>query len=181
LIESLDTALAQIPAERRGAARVLFTAHSIPLEMARTSNYGGALLEVAARVAGGSRLLGTIPWRLVYQSRSGPPRQPWLEPDVRDALTELASGGVKDVVVAPIGFLSDHMEVRFDLDTQARRHATSLGVNMIRAATVGTHHAFISLLGELIEARVNATAPQRPWPCAEHCCAPPAPRPAPAP
>jgi ferrochelatase len=178
LAEALDAALARIPAERRTAsansARVLFTAHSIPLAMAQTSSYAADLLDVATRVAWASRELGKTPWQLVYQSRSGSPREPWLEPDVRDALTALAEKGVRDVVVAPIGFLSDHMEVRFDLDTLARAHAEKLGLNMIRAATVGTHPAFVALLGELIEARWSNAVPARPWPCAEHCCVAPA-------
>ena len=175
LAESLDAALIQIPPERRAAARVLFTAHSIPLELAQTSSYTADLLDVASRVAWASRELGKTVWQLVYQSRSGSPQQPWLGPDVREALTGLAERGTRDVVVAPIGFLSDHMEVKFDLDTQARQRAEELGLNMIRAATVGTHPAFVALLGDLIEARWSHAAPARPWPCAESCCVAPAP------
>jgi len=109
-------------------------------------------------------------YRLVFQSRSGPPHQPWLEPDVRDALREEARAGVKDLVVAPIGFISDHMEVKFDLDTQARELAASLGLHMVRAATVGTHPKFVSMIRELIEARLSGACEACPWPCTETCC-----------
>jgi len=171
LIDRARAAFEQLPAERRAAARLLFTAHSIPLEMVRTSKYLDQLKEVARRVAEG---IGHAEYRLVFQSRSGPPHQPWLEPDVRDALREAAQAGVKDVVIAPIGFVSDHMEVKFDLDTQARELADSLGVNMVRAATVGTHPRFIAMIRELIEKRLSGASPACPWPCEEHCCPPPA-------
>jgi ferrochelatase len=167
LIERVRAAFEQIPAERRAGAKLLFTAHSIPLAMARTSKYLGQLAEVAHRVADG---IQHPEYRLVFQSRSGPPHQPWLEPDVRDALREEALAGVKDVVVAPIGFISDHMEVKFDLDTQARELAESLGLNMVRAATVGTHPKFIEMIRELIEGRLSGAREAWPWPCEENCC-----------
>jgi ferrochelatase len=108
-------------------------------------------------------------YRLVFQSRSGPPQQPWLEPDVREALSEIAAGGgSRDVVVAPIGFISDHMEVRFDLDTQAREHAARLGLNMVRAKTVGTHPRFIRMIRELIEERMVGSPFAEG--CLENCC-----------
>jgi len=173
LIERVRDAFTQVPEERRAGTKLLFTAHSIPLAMAQTSRYLDQLTEVARRVAEGIR---HPEYRLVFQSRSGPPHQPWLEPDVRDALREEALAGVKDVVVAPIGFISDHMEVKFDLDTQARELAESLGVNMVRAATVGTHPKFIAMIRELVEQRLNGTRPAWPWPCDENCC--PNPRPA---
>lgn len=171
LIDRVRAAFDELPAERRAAARLLFTAHSIPLEMVRTSKYLDQLKEVARRVAEG---IGHAEYRLAFQSRSGPPHQPWLEPDVRDALREEARAGVKDVVVAPIGFVSDHMEVKFDLDTQARELADSLGLNMVRAATVGTHPKFIAMIRELIEERLSGLRPACPWPCEENCCPPPA-------
>ncbi len=153
--------------ESRATTKLLFTAHSIPLAMAQTSKYLDQLNEVARRVALG---IQHPEYRLVFQSRSGPPHQPWLEPDVRDALREEALAGVKDVVVAPIGFISDHMEVKFDLDTQARELAESLGINMVRAATVGTHPKFIAMIRELIQERLGGTRDAWPWPCEVNCC-----------
>jgi len=177
LTESLDAALGQIPDERRAATRVLFTAHSIPVAMAETSSYVEQLNAVARSVASASKRMKTLtsaePWRLVFQSRSGAPHQPWLEPDVRDALAVATDDGVRDVVVAPIGFISDHMEVKFDLDTQAARHAAKLGLNMVRAATVGTHPKFIEMLRIMIEERLQKLSEPWPWPCLENCCASP--------
>ena len=167
LTERVRDALARIPEQRRGAARLLCTAHSIPLEMAQTSRYLEQLTEVARRVAAGA---GFSAHRLVFQSRSGPPSQPWLEPDVREALSEEAAAGVKDVVVAPIGFTSDHMEVVFDLDTQAREHAEKLGLNMVRAATVGTHPKFVAMIREQIAERLSGATEAWMWPCMANCC-----------
>ena len=139
-------------------AKVLFTAHSIPLAMAAGCQYEVQLREACRLVCAG---LGRNDWQLVYQSRSDPPSQPWLEPDVCDALRDLQSscGGV-DVVLVPIGFLSDHMEILFDLDTEARALCDQLGLNMVRAETVGTHPAFVKMIRELILERTSAT-PQR--------------------
>lgn len=167
LIERVRDAVAQIPEDRRGAARLLATAHSIPLAMAQTSKYLEQLTEVARRVAAGAGCAGH---RLVFQSRSGRPSEPWLEPDVRAALSEEAAAGTIDVVVAPIGFIMDHMEVVFDLDTQAREHARALGLNMVRAATVGTHPKFVGLIRELIEERLSGATAAWMWPCRENCC-----------
>ncbi|MGB8260733.1 MAG: ferrochelatase, partial [Terracidiphilus sp.] len=167
LIERVSDAFAHVPEERRAGTKLLFTAHSIPVAMSQTSNYFGQLTDVARLVAQGVR---HPEYRLVFQSRSGPPQQPWLEPDVRDALREEARAGVKDVVVAPIGFISDHMEVKFDLDTQARELAGSLGLNMVRAATVGTHPKFVAMIRELIEERLSGAREACPWPCTETCC-----------
>lgn len=167
LIDRVRNAFGQLPAGARSAASLLFTAHSIPLAMAHTSRYLAQLNEVARRVAAGVQHAG---FRLVFQSRSGPPQQPWLEPDIRDALREDALAGIKDVVVAPIGFISDHMEVKFDLDTQARELAESLGLNMVRAATVGTDPKFVAMLRELIEERLQGENEAWPWPCETDCC-----------
>ncbi|MCL4794423.1 MAG: ferrochelatase [Bryobacteraceae bacterium] len=152
MAEHLCEVLARIPPDRREAARLLFTAHSIPVAMARTSRYEEQLHETAASVAAAA---GRDSWDLVWQSRSGPPQQPWLEPDICDALTEVAAGGVKDVVVQPIGFISDHMEVIVDLDMQARSRAESLGMNMVRAATVGAHPKFVAMVRELVQERLD--------------------------
>jgi ferrochelatase len=167
LIERVLDAFAQIPDTRRAKTKLLFTAHSIPLSMAQTSNYLGQLTEVSRLVAQGVR---HPEYRLVFQSRSGPPHQPWLEPDVRDALREEGLAGVKDVVVVPIGFISDHMEVKFDLDTQARELAESLGIRLVRAATVGTHPKFVTMIRELIEERLSGAREACAWPCTATCC-----------
>ena len=103
--------------------------------------------------------VGRSDWHLVYQSRSGPPQQPWLEPDIGDFLREQhAIPSVQDVVIVPIGFISDHLEVLYDLDTEARELCDELGINMVRAATVGTHPRFIRMIRELIVERMTESA-----------------------
>src|SRR5947209_378026 len=157
-VEHLRAALERIPSERRAAAQVAFTAHSVPAAMAAGCDYERQLLETCRLVAEGA---GHARWRLVFQSRSGPPTQAWLEPDICDHLRELKESGATDVVVAPVGFISDHMEVIYDLDTEARKLADELGLNMIRAATVGTHPKFIQMIRELILERINDETPRR--------------------
>lgn len=172
----VQNALAEIPQERREAAHLVYTAHSIPLGMAQTSDYEKQLKETGRLVA---EQLGRKQWRLVYQSRSGPPSQPWLEPDIMDYLSELKTrGGSSDVVIAPIGFVSDHMEIVFDLDTQVREQCVELGLNMVRAGTVGTHSRFIRMIRELILERTEEGQTRfalgvlgpRPDVCPEDCC-----------
>lgn len=153
----LAAALDRVPAERRAAARIVFTAHSIPQAMARPSAYERQLREASRLVA---EAAGVLSWDLVYQSRSGPPQVPWLEPDICDHLETLAGRSVRDVVIQPIGFLSDHMEVLYDLDTEARRKAEDLGLTLVRAGTPGTATAFVSMLRELIQERM-AERPER--------------------
>jgi len=177
LVEAVAAALGRVPEPRRGAARLVFTAHSLPKSMAATSDYEAQLRETASLVAFPLR---RPDWTLVYQSRSGPPSQPWLEPDIVDHLRALAASGVRDVVVAPIGFISDHMEVVYDLDLDARSRAIELGLNMVRAATVGTHPRFVRMIRELVLERLS-DAPVRlhlgsrgpaPDECASDCCLP---------
>ena len=151
--ERLVEALEQIPPQRRSACRVLFTAHSIPQAMAAGCDYEPQLRESCRLVADSFPGLN---WDLVYQSRSGPASQPWLEPDVCDFLRALSEqGSVGDTVIVPIGFISDHMEVLFDLDTEARDLCHERGLNMVRAATVGTHPRFIQMIRELVLERVG--------------------------
>jgi ferrochelatase len=157
-IENLQAALAKIPAERRADAHVAFTAHSIPLSMASTCDYQAQLLETCRLVAEGAR---APRWQLVFQSRSGSPMQPWLEPDICDHLRELKRAGATDAVVAPVGFISDHMEVLYDLDTEARQVSEEIGLNMIRAATVGTHPVFVKMIRELIVERMTSDPVRR--------------------
>lgn len=158
LAELVDLAFGRIPEARRGAARLVFTAHSLPRSLATTSDYEVQLRETAGLVA---FALGRPEWSLVYQSRSGPPSQPWLEPDIVDHLRALAADGVRDAVVAPIGFTSDHMEVVYDLDLDAKSRAIEVGLNMIRAGTVGTHPRFVQMIRELVEERLSDD-PDRP-------------------
>ena len=146
-------ALEQFPAHERDAVRVVFTAHSIPVEQARHSAYV-AQLEDACRLVMAS--LDRQDYSLVYQSRSGSPHAPWLEPDILDYLRAARSEGVERVVVAPIGFISDHMEVIFDLDTQAKELAAELGIGFVRAATVGTHPTFVGAIRELVLERCGS-------------------------
>lgn len=151
-VEHVRAALEKIPSGRREAAHLAFTAHSIPLAMSDNSDYEAQLQEASRLIAGQVKHES---WRLVFQSRSGPPTQKWLEPDICDYLRELKQDGASDVVVSPVGFISDHMEVLYDLDTEAKALAAELGINMLRAATAGTHPAFISMIRELILERVD--------------------------
>lgn len=169
-VDSVQAALEQIPEARRSQTQILFTAHSIPLSMARNCNYEAQLLEasrlVFEGVAAGAESVGnsesTITrqlkprsYNLVFQSRSGSPSQPWLGPDVSDYLRQLRSNGVSDLVVSPIGFVSEHMEIVYDLDTEAKALCRELGLNMVRAATAGTHPAFVEMIRELVLERLE--------------------------
>jgi ferrochelatase len=145
--DRLRAALAELPADRRDGARVLFTAHSVPAATAATSPYEREFLETARAVAAA---VGVTQWQLAYQSRSGNPRDPWLEPDVNDAMRAAAAAGVRDVVAAPIGFVCDHVEVLYDLDVEARATAASLGLGFARAGTVNDHPAFIAMLADVV-------------------------------
>ncbi len=146
-------AMTHFSAQEIADLRLVATAHSIPCSMAETSAYESQLRETARLV---TESVGLEKWELVYQSRSGPPTQPWLAPDVLDRLRNLYEDGVKNVILAPLGFTSDHMEVLYDLDTEARALAGELGIKMARAATAGTHPAFIRTIRELIEERMLA-------------------------
>lgn len=155
--DNLRIALEKISPHRRGRVRVLFSAHSIPMAMADGCLYEKQLKETAALVAKAAAAekyeienYEIENYEVVYQSRSGPPSQPWLEPDVLDRMRELAGTGEDTFVIQPIGFISDHMEVKFDLDIQASELAEELGVELVRAATVGTHPAFIDLIRQLV-------------------------------
>jgi len=175
-VDRLLAALGTLPKERRESARIAFTGHSIPVAMSETCDYVEQIDETARLVAEGAR---HDRWQVVYQSRSGPPHVQWLGPDILEHLDALAQINVKDVVVAPIGFLSDHMEVIWDLDHDARNHASELGITMTRAATVGTHPAFVAMIRELIEERLGRVAGRQalgkrgapPDVCPPDCCA----------
>jgi protoporphyrin/coproporphyrin ferrochelatase len=147
LIEELGTA---------SGIRLACTAHSIPMSMASTSDYVQQLTETSRLVcdAVNDRLGLHLPHALVFQSRSGAPGQPWLEPDICDHLSAVHAEGATGVVMVPVGFISDHMEVVYDLDTQARERAADIGLPIRRTATVGTDSRFISMIRELIEERL---------------------------
>jgi ferrochelatase len=141
-------ALAQVDSARRAAARLVFTAHSVPVAMAAGSPYA-AQLEATARAV--AERLGRERWSIAYQSRSGSARDPWLEPDVSDVIRALAREGARDLVVVPIGFVCDHVEVLYDLDVEARRVAEAAGVGFHRAAAANDHPDFIAMLADLVE------------------------------
>jgi ferrochelatase len=146
-------ALESIPAQRRPQAALVFTAHSVPTAMAESSSYVPQLREACRLVA--ERVARPV-WDLVYQSRSGPPGQPWLEPDILDHLRAIAArGAATDVVIAPVGFISDHLEVQYDLDTEARQLCEQLDLNMVRAPTLGADPQFASMIRELVLERMG--------------------------
>lgn len=164
------------PADRR--PRLVFTAHSIPASMAAGCDYEAQLHDATRLVVATAGL--TLDYDLVFQSRSGPPSIPWLERDVNDHLTTLASEGVDRVVLVPIGFVSDHMEVLFDLDTQAAQTAAELHIALVRASTVGTDPRFVAMVRNLVAERLDgaqpvALGPRGPWPheCPPDHCPPP--------
>ena len=153
MVERTAAALAAAP----GAA-LLFTAHSVPMSMADTSDYVKQLAEASRLVAAG---VGCPNYRLVYQSRSGPPTQPWLEPDICLAIEQAAAAGATHTVVVPIGFISDHLEVLYDLDTEARQKAADLGLGFTRVASIGTDPRFIRMIRELVLERLDPSVPKR--------------------
>jgi ferrochelatase len=163
--DGVRLALAGLPAEVRDAARLVFTAHSIPVAMNDASGpradglYARQQRETARLVTEAVRGPGER-FDLVWQSRSGPPQVPWLEPDVNDHLRALAGEGVPAVVVTPSGFVSDHVEVRWDLDEEASATAASVGLAYARAATVGTHPAFVAAVRELVEEELVGAPPR---------------------
>ena len=156
--------------------QLVFSAHSLPLSMAATSDYVAQLEDAVGLVA--DAVAPDLPRALVWQSRSGPPQVPWLEPDVNDHLRALASEGVAQVVVVPIGFVSDHQEVVYDLDIRAAATAEELGLRMARLPTPLHDPRFVAMVRELIEERLDPTVEPRalgvrgvrPAPCAEGCC-----------
>jgi protoporphyrin/coproporphyrin ferrochelatase len=151
-VDLIRTALAELPDEVRDDARLVFTTHSIPLTMSRHSDYEAQHLETCRVVA------GSFPdhdWDLVYNSRSGPEFVPWLEPDVNDHLEALHEQGVPGAVVVPVGFISDHMEVIYDLDVEAKETAKRLGLAFARAGTVGVDDRFVRMIRSLVLERTE--------------------------
>jgi len=175
--DRIREALGRLPEAVRGAAHIAFTAHSIPMSMANSSRYVEQLEETCRLVAEALGIPGDR-YKLVYQSRSGRPEDPWLEPDISEHLAALSAARVPAVVISPIGFLSDHMEILFDLDEQAAETCQKLGLPMARAGTVGLHPEFVRMVADLIVERVTGS-PDKPAigkfgpshdNCPEDCC-----------
>jgi len=192
-VDGIRTAVAELAArgitDLAGEVEVLFSTHSIPDSDADRSGppereFGPGGAYVAQHLAVAERIMAELgigsAWQLVYQSRSGPPQVPWLEPDINDALQELPARGRRAVLIVPLGFVSDHMEVLWDLDTEALETAGELGLVALRTATPGTHPAYVAGLVDLIEERLRGTAPEDrphltdlgPWydVCRPGCC-----------
>ena len=162
-VDQISAALSQF--DDAASVNLVFTAHSIPESMAVNCDYAAQLADVGGVIA---KAVGIRNWQLVYQSRSGSPSQPWLGPDITEHLRTLHNEGVKNVVVAPIGFVSDHMEVVYDLDFEAQKVARELGIKMVRASTAGTHPAFVKMIRELVLERIENRVPENV--CAPDCC-----------
>lgn len=169
-----------LPEHERGKARLVFTAHSIPTSMAETGPYVAQLKETARLVADAC---GIASWDLAYQSRSGPPSVPWLEPDIGDHVEALKRDGIESVIVAPLGFLQDHVEILWDLDNELRERMHVLGMHLTRARSPGEDPRLVSLVLELLDERMaEVPGPKRrslsmlgaPDVCAASCC--PAPK-----
>ena len=191
--QAARAAITALPPVVQHDAWLVFTAHSVPAAMAAASGPAGGLYP--AQLAEAARLIAVQlaaeegherPWRLAYQSRSGPPAVPWLGPDICDQLADLAAGGAPAVAVVPVGFVSDHVEVLYDLDIEAAQAAERLGLPMARAATLGTDPRFVSMITDLVverrsqPAQVQALGSLPPGPdfCPNDCCRVPAARPA---
>lgn len=182
LATGVTEALARLAPVPHHATRLVFTAHSVPRQMAAAAGpdggrYQAQLAETAALVAAAAA--PDLGYDLVWQSRSGPPQVPWLEPDINDHLAALAAGGTQAVVVSPIGFVSDHLEVVWDLDNEAAATAKRVGLAFVRAATPGIDPRFVAMVRELVQERLDqtGTVPRRRlgtlpmWDtCASHCC-----------
>lgn len=177
-IEPMAANVAAAVAEVGGDTQtpILFTAHSIPMSMADNCNYEKQLKESCRLVA---EACGAETWHLVYQSRSGPPQQPWLEPDVCDWIEKTDDATkLSTLAIAPIGFVSDHMEVMFDLDEEAAQACQQRGIRMARVKTVGTDRRFVSMIRQLVQERISGTSDRvalgqlGPWHdvCPVDCC-----------
>ncbi len=180
LADGVRRALTEVAPVARERTRLVFVAHSIPVAMARSAGPEGGLYEAQLRQTAELVAAAAAPdlsWDLVWQSRSGPPQVPWLEPDINDYLAELPQHGTEAVVVSPIGFVSDHLEVVWDLDVEAAETAQRVGLRFARAATPGDDPRFVTMVRELVLERMDAEAPRRQlgtlptWDtCANDCC-----------
>lgn len=173
-VDLIENSLQQF-SDSRPDVHIAFTAHSIPTSMAASCDYESQLEEAAQLIAS---KVGSTNWQVCYQSRSGPATQPWLEPDICDHIRALHAKGVNKLVIAPIGFVSDHMEIKFDLDTEAQELCQQLGVQMVRAKTAGTHPSFVKMIRQLIQEKIDSGTERlalgsqgpRADECAQNCC-----------
>jgi len=153
IADRVSDVLSHVPPPARDATPLVFTAHSVPRAMADSSPYVVQFIAASRAVA---ERLGHRRWMVAYQSRSGPPSVPWLEPDLADLLRSLAKDGVREVIVVPIGFMCDHVEVLYDLDVEAHQVAEALGLTFHRATAANDHPAFIEMLADLVKVGAQA-------------------------
>lgn len=153
-VELIEVAFAELAPEKKESTPLIFTAHSLPIAMAAQSPYVEQLDTSARMIA---EKLNHDYWSLAYQSRSGNPTEPWLEPDIGAAISQLAEKGVRELIVAPIGFVCDHVEVLYDLDIEAKKIADNLNVRMIRASCPNDHPTFIQMIASVTRERLKAT------------------------
>lgn len=186
-VDLIEESMEQLPEESRAGAHIIYAAHSIPSAMAKNCLYTQQLADSATLITERVQL-GNNPFSIAYQSRSGPPHQPWLEPDINDHLADLQKQGVENVVVVPLGFISDHMEVMYDLDEEALETSQELNMTMVRVPSAGTHPRFVRMIRELIEERLDDSHTERDfvggrgpsWDiCPVNCCLPGSGRPSP--
>jgi ferrochelatase len=153
-VELIQARLANTSDHQRPTTPIIFTAHSLPIEMASRSPYVEQL-EITARLI--SEKLGQARWSIAYQSRSGKPTDPWLEPDLTQAIRDLAAKGIKEVIVAPVGFVCDHVEILYDLDIEAKSIAAEMGVLLVRAGCPNDHPTFVQMMADVIARTAGAT------------------------
>jgi ferrochelatase len=162
-VDAVGAALAALDPSRRASTRLVFTAHSIPVAMAEQSGPDGNLyveqLTAASALIAEAGAPG-LDWDLAFQSRSGSPTVPWLEPDIGDHLQMLASEGVTDVIVTPVGFVSDHLEVQWDLDVEAAAVAAEVGLGFVRTPAPATDPRFVAMVRELVQERLDPSCPK---------------------
>jgi len=161
--EHIRAAIDRLPPDRRDRARLVFTAHSIPVSMAARYPYEANLRASAEMIA---KAVGRDDWTLVYQSRSGRPEDPWLAPDVCDYLVEERQRGLDTAILSPIGFLCDHVEVLYDLDVEAAEACRESGITMVRAEAVNVHPRFIDALADAVTETYRRYDGARPLPVA---------------
>jgi ferrochelatase len=146
----------KVAEEKRADIPLVFTAHSVPAAMAERSPYVAQLQESSSLLAA---RLDHPRWSIAYQSRSGNPREAWLEPDILTALESVAAEGANQVLVAPIGFVADHVEVLYDLDIEAKQNAKKMGLKFLRASAPNDHPTFIRMMADVVEATLSGKSP----------------------
>lgn len=151
-VELIQASLARISDQQRPATRLIFTAHSLPIAMAARSPYVEQLQTTARLIA---EKLGQTDWSIAYQSRSGKPTDPWLEPDVNHLIRDMAAHGINKVIVAPIGFVCDHVEILYDIDIEAKKLAADRGVRLICASCPNDHPTFVQMMAEVVARTVS--------------------------